>query len=322
MKRTPKYIISVLLPFLLFVWLINDGIASEVQNEKLDSLINRGIVKVGQDPDKAIQELLVTFGSFVLQNDTTGWESLLQTIPSTIEPKNWYVLTALLDEFEIDSLSNLDSTTSIISSTCDRWVIWHCARFKLELAAGKFSQAIDRYFRLLDSGVSSFDYQYHLWYFINIQIDYLDRERRFEDLLRLLETTKFIFPSGPARGMNSWVAMLRFRFGKLEWNKKVKGVFGETMQLAMASHSCEFITEEGDTLELWITKSTVWTFQGKYWSYFDFGLPVVFDLDEYPTLKDLDKRREKPPEVADLQGLCAVVYINDSDIALLVEYLK
>jgi len=198
----------------------------------------------------------------------------VRTVAATDNTVNWQFLllpVSPLTEHELAAaLAIMDSLRAAYdiapdSINCERWPAWQLAICNLELATGKYSEAVGRHMSLNQDTTSCIDDQ-ELWWILAEQHYYqLVIYNRYREVALLLEEAQLTFPAGPARQMRSQLARLKFRLGTLEWKETIEGTLGEARLGGIASHYRDLITTDRDTLTYLITSETVIVCNNEIW---------------------------------------------------------
>ena len=214
---------------------------------------------VNRDISVQLQEYIDLFKILATSDSAVNWPFLLRPVSKPTDPNQFTAAFTFID--------SLPTRYSIVpdSARCELWPAWQLGICNLELAAGKYSEAVARHLSLLHEATSCLDNQ-DLWWALASNYCYQLRiHQQYRDLAQLLETIEMTFPSGPARQMRSELARLKYRLGTLEWSEAIRGTLGEARMGGIASHYRDFITEDGDTLSFLISKETVITLNGEVW---------------------------------------------------------
>jgi hypothetical protein len=222
--------------------------------------------------------LLTTYTRFAAQSDTAGWRGLFRAVPDSVAPADSGFIRAALDSIEGIHSSSLDRTD------CDRWQMWQLARCKMELASADYDGAVLRHTALIDERLSCFDSQSFWWSLVESRMEQLERARRFDDVLALIESAERTFPSGPARFMRGWASRIRYSLGLTEWEKESEGVMRARISelSGIASVAWEFAAHGGRVDTIFVSSATVLRAGGRIWT--PGGLRHCFDLADEPTL--------------------------------------
>jgi len=190
----------------------------------------------------------------------------VRTVAATDNTVNWQFLllpVSPLTEHELAAaLAIMDSLRAAYdiapdSINCERWPAWQLAICNLELATGKYSEAVGRHMSLNQDTTSCIDDQELWWILTESHYYQLVINKRYREVALLLEEAQLTFPGGPARQMRSQLARLKYRLGTLEWSAAVQGTIGDASMGGIASHYRDLITTNEDTLTYLVVKATV-----------------------------------------------------------------
>ena len=254
---------------------------------------------------ESLQEVVAAYEILAAAEGAVDWQDLLRPIPQMLESEQWAVALAAVES--IQEQHNLSPTLS----GCERWSAWQLARCKLELAAGRYADAVSRHVDLLRRGSGCVDDQSLWWSLTSNHATFLRDSHQYSNLVVFAETVLPTFPSAPARAMRAEIARLRYRLGTLQWHSKIHGVLGDAELGGIASHYREFVSAGGGTLKFLVDSSVVVTRDGKVWDR-DAGF-VAADEEAQP-------RRPAGFHPSPLvPGTPATIYLDDSGNAVMIE---
>ena len=232
----------------------------------------------GVPEEGTAEALLTTYTHFAAQRDTTGWRRLFRAVPDSLAPAESGFTRAALDSIEGIHSSSLNR------ADCDRWQMWQLARCKMELASADYDGAVRRHAALMDERLSCFDSQSFWWSLVESRMDQLERARRFDDVLALIESAERTFPSGPARFMRGWASRIRYSLGLTEWERESEGVMRARISelSGRVSVAWEFVSYGGHVDTVFVSSATVLMAGGRIWT--PGGLHHCFDISDEPTL--------------------------------------
>jgi len=206
-----------------------------------------------------IQDYIVALRAIATSDDEVDWQFMLCPIFPETDLMQVAGALAIVD--------SLEACYSVIPDSigCERWTAWQIGICNLELAAGEYATAVEKYLAFFDQGWSCMDHQSMWWHLTGSHSAQLREYHHYSDLAALLQEVEMTFPAGPAREMRSEIARLKYRLGTLEWSDAIRGTLGEARVGGIASHYRDFVTTNGDTLTYLVHKAVVITLEGEVW---------------------------------------------------------
>jgi len=211
---------------------------------------SESISNLHDDVSVPVTEYCEVFETLATTNNAIDWQYLLRPV-FPLSDSDFDGAIAIID--------SLQSTYDIVPNllNCERWPAWQLGLCNLELAAGRYSDAVDRHVSLFRDTTSCIDDQAHWWVLPMNHYLVLRLRNEYLQITRLLEEIEKTFPSGPARQIRAELARLKYRLGTLEWSEATRGTLGEARMGGIASHYRDLITTGGDTLTCLVSNETI-----------------------------------------------------------------
>ena len=267
---------------------------------------SESISNLHDDVSVPVTEYCEVFETLAMTNNAIDWQFLLQPVSPLADSEfaaTFITIDSLQTAFDIvpDSLN------------CKRWPAWQLGLCNLEIAAGRYSEAVDRHLCLFKEPTSCIDDQQMWWFLVEQHYYQLLMRKQYSGVAELLEPVVETFPSGPAREMRSELARLKYRLGMLEWSETIEGTLGEFSLGGIASHYRDIVTDDDDTLTYLITKETIIVCNEEIWVPWAGFTPKQDFESEY--------RGGDPFSVSDPvdSGKPAVFYLDDLDELIMIE---
>jgi len=251
-------------------------------------------------------DYMEVFNTLVIEDSEIDWQEVLRPVSPLTTPEFASALAV------IDSLRQAYDIAPD-SMNCERWPAWQLGLCNLEIAAGRYSEAVDRHLCLFKEPTSCIDDQQMWWFLVEQHYYQLLMRKQYSGVAELLEPVVETFPSGPAREMRSELARLKYRLGMLEWSETIEGTLGEFSLGGIASHYRDIVTDDDDTLTYLITKETIIVCNEEIWVPWAGFTPKQDFESEY--------RGGDPFSVSDPvdSGKPAVFYLDDLDELIMIE---
>ncbi len=192
-----------------------------------------------------LDEALRAFAGFAPPDTTESATPLCAALPGSTSAADYAWLASEIDSLEIQTWADPEDRRG------RKWASWNLARGYLSRQAGEHGEAARYFGRARDALSPAYD-QSHYLRAAGLEITSLEAAGDFRTLLAVLDATAPFYPAGPRRLMDGWAARLRYKYGELEWEEEVVGVFSLLLreESGIGSVAYEFVTDEGDTLTL------------------------------------------------------------------------
>jgi len=214
-----------------------------------EGTVNESITPQYLDEPVAVSEYIKVYKNGAAEYSGKDWWRFLQSI-APLSDNEYDAAVAVIDSLRKEYVVVPDS------ANCERWPAWQLGLCNLELAAGRYSAAVDRHFNLFKEPTSCIDDQQMWWFLVERHYYQLVLRKQYSEVAELLESVRETFSAGPGRQMHAQLARLKYRLGTLTWEKEIEGTLGEARYGGIASHYRDLITPAGDTLDYLITSST------------------------------------------------------------------
>ncbi len=165
-----------------------------------------------------LDEALRAFAEFAPPDTTQSATPLHAALPGSTSAADYAWLASEIDSLEVQTWGNPEDRKG------RKWASWNVARGYLGRLAGDHGDAA-RYFGRARRALSPAYDQSHYLRAAGLEITSLEAAGDFRTLLAVLDATAPFYPAGPRRLMDGWAARLRYKYGELEWEEEVVGVF-------------------------------------------------------------------------------------------------